>query len=495
MNAFERHGTLPAPATRCRRPPIPPRLPLRPRPQDGPQIAWALLVFTLLAVAHTWPLASNPAHLSRNDTGDYLLNEWIVSWVARQLVRDPSRLFEANIFYPEHNVLAFSEPLIVPGLMAVPMRGLGASPVLTYNLLLLIGFTLTALAMYVFVASITGNHLSGLLAGSILAFNTHTLTRIAHLQIIHAEWLPLAIWMFDRVLTGARTRDALWLALFVVLLTFTSGYLAMFVVLALVAGFLARPEDWWGARAKPVVGRLALAGALSLIVALPGNVAVSRRSREQQGLVRSLPAITAYSATPWAYLTTTSRLHYDAWSQTLYKRAGHDKFFTGFVALGLALVAVWGRRTLRDNRRTRMLLAMALAGVRPVARRQHAHLPARLPRCAADAGSSSRRTLRLPRDLRGRGIGRDGVGPASPAYPEATALAGSGIRRHRGGQSGSAPCALRIPTLPGGIAGVRCAGARTGSSGRGGIPFLPNDPRIQKRRLRVQLSLALASAG
>ena len=58
----------------------------------------AFAFFLLLTVAHTWPLALNPALFSLNGNADAELNEWIMAWVAHQLPRDPSHLFEANIF-------------------------------------------------------------------------------------------------------------------------------------------------------------------------------------------------------------------------------------------------------------------------------------------------------------------------------------------------------------------------------------------------------------
>ena len=67
------------------------------------QRSGAALLCLLLAIVHTWPLALNLAHLSRNDNGDAQLNEWILAWVAHQLPRDPIHLFEANIFYPAHD--------------------------------------------------------------------------------------------------------------------------------------------------------------------------------------------------------------------------------------------------------------------------------------------------------------------------------------------------------------------------------------------------------
>jgi len=89
----------------------------------------ALAVCVLLAVLHTWPLVLHPGRYSRNDNADTQLNEWIMAWVAHQLPRHPLQLFDANIFYPAKDTLAFSEPLIVPALMGAPLAWSGASPV------------------------------------------------------------------------------------------------------------------------------------------------------------------------------------------------------------------------------------------------------------------------------------------------------------------------------------------------------------------------------
>src|ERR1700752_3094349 len=154
----------------------------------------------LLAIVHTWPLATAPGTLSRNDNADAQLNEWIMAWVAHQLPRAPAHLFDGNIFYPERDSLAFSEPLIVPALMGAPLYWLGASPVLTFNIILLLGFALTAWAGYTLAFEWTGDRAAGVLAGSMFAFNTHTLTGLAQMQTINAWGLSLALLAEARLL-------------------------------------------------------------------------------------------------------------------------------------------------------------------------------------------------------------------------------------------------------------------------------------------------------
>src|SRR4029078_3324650 len=112
---------------------------------------WAGPLLLILAATgiHTWPLAPAPCTHSRNDNGDAQLNAWILAWVEHTLPRDPMHLFQANIFYPARDVLAFSEPPIVPAILGAPVAWLGGSPVLVYNLMVIAGFAFSALAGYV----------------------------------------------------------------------------------------------------------------------------------------------------------------------------------------------------------------------------------------------------------------------------------------------------------------------------------------------------------
>src|SRR5205085_1642962 len=51
--------------------------------------AAALVFFVALSLVHTWPLATDPAHLGRHDNRDTILNQWILAWVAHQAVTSP----------------------------------------------------------------------------------------------------------------------------------------------------------------------------------------------------------------------------------------------------------------------------------------------------------------------------------------------------------------------------------------------------------------------
>ena len=314
----------------------------------------ALVLFAGLAALHTWPLATAPASLSRNNNDDTILNEWVLAWDAHQAVTDPAHLFDANIFYPDRRTLAYAEHLLVPAAMGAPLLWAGASPVLVYNLLLLAGFTLTGWATWYVVARWTGDSAAGVLSGVLVAFNAHTLTRLPHLQAQHAEFLPLALLSFDALLTTPRLSQAVRLAGWFALQALVSFYLLVFTATALVVGCLVRPEDWWRGRGRRVALLLTVAGALAVMVVLP-----SLWPYKQLGLVRSLHEVGLYSARWRDYLATPARIHYSLWSARWF---GGTALFPGFIALAFTAVAI-GRGDAFTDRRARMALAFGLVGM------------------------------------------------------------------------------------------------------------------------------------
>ena len=321
--------------------------------------AACLALFVGLAVLHTWPLARDPASLSRNDNADTMLNEWILSWVVHQAVNDPGRLFQANIFHPEADTLAYSEPLIVQAALAAPVRWLGGSPVLAYNLVLIAGFALTGWAMSLVVARWTGSWVAGLMSGFLFGFNAHTLTRLPHIQAQHVYFLPLAMLALDALLREPGMRRAWRLAIWFALQALTSIHLLVFTAVALTVGTIVRPEDWGGRRFfVPAIWLLAAAG-LSGVILAPALLPYWRVQQEQ-GLTRTFTDALMYSASWLDYTTTPSRFHRSTWGGLL--PVSGTGLFPGAIALVLAGLALATGIAWRD-RRARMCLAAAVAGV------------------------------------------------------------------------------------------------------------------------------------
>ncbi|HUR35481.1 MAG TPA: hypothetical protein VM032_16880 [Vicinamibacterales bacterium] len=317
--------------------------------------ATSLALFVALTVVQTWPLATNPGGLSRNDTHDTVHHEWILAWDAHALATDPLHLFDTNTFHPERDTLAYSDHIIVQGIIGAPFFWAGASPVLVYNLVLMIGLALTGWTTSLVVREWTGSRSAGVLSGSLMAFNAMTLTRFAEIQDQYLAFFPLTLLALDRVLSSPRARHALQLAAWFVLQSLTCGYLLAFVSLSLVAAVLVRPAEWIGARFRRVAPLLLLAGVASVVVLLPFLLPYLRVS-QGQGFARSMPEVAMYSAHLTDYLGTGGRMHYSLWSHRFFDREG---LFPGVVGAGLTMVALVSGVAWRD-RRARMAVGFGV---------------------------------------------------------------------------------------------------------------------------------------
>ena len=147
------------------------------------------------------------------------------------------------------------------------------------------------------------------------AFNTHTLTRLAHVQGIHAWGLPLALLAADRMLVTRRVaRRRCWLALWMTAMAYTSGYLIVFASVMVAVVLVARVRRLVaasGPRARCCSRWPRRSGrrSPSLPVYLP-----YRRVAREQGMVRSLEAVADFSATLTGYLAAAGRIHFSTWS-------------------------------------------------------------------------------------------------------------------------------------------------------------------------------------
>jgi len=330
-----------------------------PEPQSRvpttPWLAVSFGIFVVLAVIHTWPLAYAPGRLSRNDVADTVLHEWILAWVAHQLVTNPLHLFDANIFYPERYTLAYSDHLIVQSLMGAPLTWAGFSPVFVHNVVLIAGYALTGWTTAYVLTRWTGSRAAGVVSGSLVAFSAFTLTRLPQIQDLHFEFFPLVLLALDRLLVNSRMRDALALAGWYVLQSLTGTYLMVFTAISIVAATLARPREWLGGRFAAVAPKAAVAAAIAIAVLTPFLLPYLVVSREA-GLSRSLAETARYSAVLTDYFAAAGRIHFETWSRRFWDG---DGLFPGLTSMLLAVVALGLGPGVRD-RRIRMVLVMGI---------------------------------------------------------------------------------------------------------------------------------------
>jgi hypothetical protein len=312
----------------------------------------ALVLFTGLAVVHTWPLMRAPWRLSLNGNADAEVAEWTISWIAHTLPRNPSHLFDGDIFAPERGTLAYNEPMVTPALMGAPIRWLGGSPVLTFNVVLVAGLVLTAWSAWFVAWKWTGSAGAALITGTLAAFNVHLLTRLPHLMAAHAWGLPLAFYFTDRLVTAPTRRDAAWLALVIAAIAANSIYWLALAGIIVAATAFSKGVRWRS------IGAVAGAGAAGLVLAAPVLLPYVRFAAA--GGTRPLSSVAEFSATPLGYLVTPSPLH-AWWSARLFDHNDVNVLFAGVTALALAAIGVAASATRTNPNRRRAVLLVVVA--------------------------------------------------------------------------------------------------------------------------------------
>ena len=127
--------------------------------------AFALGAFGALAVAWTWPLTTHLSGRVPHDLGDPLLNTWILWWNAHA-VPFTARWWSPPILIPVRGALALSEHLAGLGLFSTPVQLLGGSPLLAYNVCLLLSCALSGWFAYLLVMRLTDSTPAAIVAGA-----------------------------------------------------------------------------------------------------------------------------------------------------------------------------------------------------------------------------------------------------------------------------------------------------------------------------------------
>jgi len=298
--------------------------------------ALALALFTALTAVMTWPQV---AHLRDgvHDPGDPLMVTWVLAWVAHQLPRAPAHLFDANIFYPERNTLAYSETLVVPGAAAAPLHWLGVHPIVVYNLVFLSGFALSGVGVALLVRRLTGHVGAALVAGLVFAFAPYRIDHYAHLQLQQTQFIPLALWAFHRLMDRGRVRDGALVGACVAAQMLSCMYYGVFLVLymAVVCGVMLIAA---GSLPRPRLLALAAAAVVVVVAMIPAGRAylaaravVGERGRQEvaDGSARlrnylAPPEVNAVYGTVFHRFTDPER-----------------RLFPGFAAIALAIVGLW----------------------------------------------------------------------------------------------------------------------------------------------------------
>jgi hypothetical protein len=294
----------------------------------------ALAIFA--AILFTYPLAFALDRAGRfSDDGK--LSVWNVGWVARTLIVDPLRIYDANIFYPHHGTLAYSESNLGAGVLAMPAYWITRNAIAAHNTAVLAAFALSAIAMYLLAKHLTADRAAAVTAAILFAYCPYVFSKFAHVQLLMTAGLPAALLAFHRVAESPRLASALRLALVLAVQGLACAYYGIFAAMMMgyAAIFFAVSRGLWRDRAYLVA--VAAAGVTAVALILPFFIPYAQ-VQESGAFGRSLDEARTYSADWRSYLTSSAVFH--RWIESVVAE-GSEVLFPGFVAAAAGLGGVW----------------------------------------------------------------------------------------------------------------------------------------------------------
>ena len=257
----------------------------------------------------------------------------------------PLAIFDANIFYPSHNTLAYSENLIGSAVLTAPVAWLTHNPVLTMNVVVLMATWLCGIGGYVLGRKIGLSEASSVLCGLVFAFTPPRLSRLDQVHLATVEWMPFCLAYLHAYVARSRARDLRIAIAFFAAQALTSGHGAAFltlgVAIAIVMAFVGGAPLAPGRRLRDV-GLVGVASWLPVIwVYWP-----YRAAQRDVGLRRSLDDWTGVS---WSSLFS-SPSHVQSWlvglmpADSVLRRPPEVWLFPGVIVLALSVLAFVLRR-------------------------------------------------------------------------------------------------------------------------------------------------------
>lgn len=316
------------------------RLEILPRPVLD---CLVFVFFVACSVVMTWPLAVDLPHRLIS-WGDPVFQAWTMAWDVHAWRTDPLSIFNANIFYPYHNTLAYSDHLFGQAALVSPVLLLTGNAILADNISVLLALALSGFAMYLLVVDLTGSRLAGLVAGFAYAFLPARLSHLEHLHLLSAQWLPLALLAARRTLLQQSWRWAIVLGVTVLLQGLFGVYYLYFLLVLLgvvfVAYLIARPS-----RATLLaIGRAATTCGLAALLLLP-TLLPYQQVHDELGIERTTEEVTLWRARIGDYLAVSqrNRLYGETLGERYSKHVERD-LFPGAILIGLAVVGLFNRR-------------------------------------------------------------------------------------------------------------------------------------------------------
>jgi hypothetical protein len=229
-------------------------------------------VFSAIAIVLTYPSLAHFGTRIPGDGGDSLLILWIMRSVQIGIPHGWHALWDARIFYPQHDTLAYSESFLPVALVHWILRTL-AGDVVAVNLVYLGSWVLSSWCMYRLARRFVRHWGAAFVAALAYTYSAIRLVHHAHLQlVVGGALVPLVLVSLLRCLDHPTVRRGLALGATFSALTLTASYygaiMGIFVVVIVTGWALTTNRSAIG------VLRLPLAVAAGVVLASAGPVGI-----------------------------------------------------------------------------------------------------------------------------------------------------------------------------------------------------------------------------
>jgi len=297
-----------------------------------------VLVVLLFTAIVTWPhcLYFATRVVAHHDP---LFSMWRLAWVAHAIATDPRHLFDANIFHPVRNTLAFSDAMLLEGIIGAPLFWINVHPVMIYNLLLVGAFVASGLAMFVLAQELLQDRRAAMVSAAIFTAAPYRIEHLMHLELQWAMWVPLTFWAIHRSVSRGSWRYGALAGVFLWLQILSSVYYGVFLLMTVAVLIIllavTRPRET--VRALP---GLAIGFVVAALLAAPYVIPYLQASRTLGS--RETTQVATYSATFSSYLASPPDSV--VWGWTASRFGGAElSLFPGAITIVLALAAALDR--------------------------------------------------------------------------------------------------------------------------------------------------------
>jgi len=196
-------------------------------------VVGAAAFYVALTLVLTYPFSTHLATHVLSLGTDMDLAIWTIGWDVHALTHHPWAIFDANIFFPFHNTLAYSENLIGSALLAAPVIWLTGNAILGMNLVVLFSVAASAFGAFLLARRLGVSTAAALIAGIIAGFAPPRFFRMDQLPISTVQWIPFTLLALHMYFDTGRAR---YLRIAIALYSFqavTSGHAAAMLTLAI----------------------------------------------------------------------------------------------------------------------------------------------------------------------------------------------------------------------------------------------------------------------